>query len=640
MKHLGDITKLSGFEVPPVDCVTGGSPCQDLSVAGKRAGLAGERSGLFMEQIRLIKEMREHDRNIGRSGWAIRPRYMVWENVLGALSSNKGEDFRAVIEETIHIVDKDAVIPGPPKEGWHKSGVIVGDGWSIAWRCHDSQFHGVPQRRKRICLLADFNGDAAPRILFDPQLWRISEDPKPYEIISDSGEKSRSKVQPKCKGLQGNPKQGGETREGSAEGIREGTNSASKCLNALDAQSKRIQSVYCLQGGGETSQNSQGSNINKDVSFTLNAMDRHGVVYGIEPGAAQRMNPENRISEELSPTLRSNMGDNQVAVAYKNDDSFTAVYRGDSITSPVNASNPQNGDPCHTLTGDNRNYLIQTASFDHGQGSGAYSLGYAVELAGTVEAGKTKSVLTAVGVDAYNQTTTGDVSMAMTAERSDPQHIPCVCMDVFHLDSDEETALTLKQRDYKDPHVVLEAKTVMGEDITPTFVSRMSSSVGNTQDEMNVVTYQNTSCSLMASGYDKLGTQEAANDMYVTPNSIVRRLTPMEAERLQGFPDGWTDIGDWVDSKGKVHKTSDSNRYKALGNSIATPFWFWLLRRISAQYERPATLGSLFDGIGGFPYCWEKCNGKGTAIWASEIEEFPIAVTKIHFPEKEEENNV
>ena len=117
-------------------------------------------------------------------------------------------------------------------------------------------------------------------------------------------------------------------------------------------------------------------------------------------------------------------------------------------------------------------------------------------------------------------------------------------------------------------------------------------------------------------------------------NSVVRRLTPLECERLQGFPDGWTDIGDWTDSNGKTHKAADSQRYKALGNSIATPFWFYLLRRISAQYERPATLGSLFDGIGGFPYCWERCNGKGTAVWASEIEEFPIAVTKLRFPEE------
>lgn len=118
-------------------------------------------------------------------------------------------------------------------------------------------------------------------------------------------------------------------------------------------------------------------------------------------------------------------------------------------------------------------------------------------------------------------------------------------------------------------------------------------------------------------------------------DSVVRRLTPLECERLQGFPDGWTDIGEWVDTKGKLHKEADSPRYKALGNSIAIPFWFWLLRRISSQYERPATLGSLFDGIGGFPLAWERCNGRGTAIWASEIEEFPIAVTKKHFPEED-----
>jgi DNA (cytosine-5)-methyltransferase 1 len=130
-----------------------------------------------------------------------------------------------------------------------------------------------------------------------------------------------------------------------------------------------------------------------------------------------------------------------------------------------------------------------------------------------------------------------------------------------------------------------------------------------------------------------LRAQEHGHPSGVAFNSVVRRLTPLECERLQGFPDGWTDIGDWVDSKGKKHRASDSPRYKALGNSIALPFWFWLLRRISAQYERPATLGSLFDGIGGFPLCWERCNGKGTALWASKIEEFPIAVTKIRFSE-------
>lgn len=119
----------------------------------------------------------------------------------------------------------------------------------------------------------------------------------------------------------------------------------------------------------------------------------------------------------------------------------------------------------------------------------------------------------------------------------------------------------------------------------------------------------------------------------VRTGMIVRRLTPMECERLQGYPDGWTDIGEWMDSKGKRRKDADSPRYKALGNSIALPFWDFLAKRISAQYLRPVTMGSLFDGIGGFPLVFERHNGKGTARWASEIEEFPIAVTKLRFGE-------
>ena len=120
-------------------------------------------------------------------------------------------------------------------------------------------------------------------------------------------------------------------------------------------------------------------------------------------------------------------------------------------------------------------------------------------------------------------------------------------------------------------------------------------------------------------------------ETYPVQNMVVRRLTPMECERLQGYPDGWTDIGEWMDSKGKRHKDADSPRYKALGNSIALPFWDFLAKRISAQYLRPVTMGSLFDGIGGFPLVFERHNGKGMARWASEIEEFPIAVTKLRF---------
>ena len=137
----------------------------------------------------------------------------------------------------------------------------------------------------------------------------------------------------------------------------------------------------------------------------------------------------------------------------------------------------------------------------------------------------------------------------------------------------------------------------------------------------NGITEDGTSTTLTA--------QEKDRPMIGT--SIVRRLTPLECERLQGFPDGWTDIGEWVDSKGKKHKEADSPRYKALGNSIALPFWEWLARRICAQYERPMTLGSLFDGIGGFPLAFSRAGA--IPVWASEIEEFPIAVTKVRFPE-------
>ena len=174
MIHLGDITKIDGFDIPLVDVVTGGSPCQDLSVAGKRAGLDGEQSGLFMEQIRVIKEMREHDRAKGTPVEYIRPRYMVWENVPGAFSSNSGKDFQAVLTEVVRIVKPDAPdVPLPERGGrWNKSGCLMGTGrfgcpFSIAWRVHDAQFWGVPQRRKRIALVADFAGFSAPEILFE-----------------------------------------------------------------------------------------------------------------------------------------------------------------------------------------------------------------------------------------------------------------------------------------------------------------------------------------------------------------------------------------------------------------------------------------------------------------------------------------
>ena len=170
MTHVGDITKLNGADLPPVDIICGGSPCQDLSVAGARAGLAGARSGLFMEQMRIVREMRVADQKRGHFGVDIRPRWMCWENVPGAFSSGtpKYEDFRIVLEEIVRISFPDEVVPSPYPGSWPDAGELrAGDEFSLAWRCLDAQYWGVAQRRKRIFLLADFAGLLAPQLLFD-----------------------------------------------------------------------------------------------------------------------------------------------------------------------------------------------------------------------------------------------------------------------------------------------------------------------------------------------------------------------------------------------------------------------------------------------------------------------------------------
>lgn len=455
MIHLGDITKIKGAKIEPVDCITAGSPCQDLSVAGKRAGLEGERSGLFMEQIRIIKEMREHDRNNGRTDEFIRPRYMVWENVPGAFSSNKGEDFRCVLEETAKVAERDAVIPGPPKGKWSKSGAIMGDGWSIAWRVHDAQFWGVPQRRKRIALVADFGGFSAPEVLFER------------------------------KGLSRDSEKSGEAREGAAAHAQGGTGKA--------------------------------------ISF----QERAG-----KPGGGKGILIQDERTGALS-TL------NNQSVCYLND--HAVAYRKTS----------------------------HAKSAEDGQGWAETEVN---DTLNAFDSGETRTPTVVVGLETFHCTTEVDEEKVGAQTARGPG---AVCTN-YKADGAEGKGIAFA--------------TVGDHDGRPT-------------DMTNLVQCE----------------------------SIVRRLTPLECERLQGFPDGWTDIGEWTDSKGKARKCSDSARYKALGNSIAIPFWFYILRRMAAQYERPATLGSLFDGIGGFPLCWERCNGKGTARWASEIEEFPIAVTKHWF---------
>lgn len=239
MEHLGDITALSGYTAMPVDVVIGGSPCQDLSLAGRRKGLTGARSGLFLEQIRVIKEMRNARKD--------QPRYMVWENVIGAFSSNGGEDFWTILTETAQVAEGNAVIPRPPGGKWRKSGCIMGDGWSIAWRVLNAQFWGVPQARRRIALIADFGGYSAPEILFDRE---------------------------------------------SVRGATAACGSTQENL-AARAESNPHPSVWCLQGNAIDRSDTAGCNgkgWKEGVSYTLNTIDRHGVCI-LQQGIARRLTP-------------------------------------------------------------------------------------------------------------------------------------------------------------------------------------------------------------------------------------------------------------------------------------------------------------------------------------------------------------
>lgn len=231
MKHLGDISKVSGYEIDPVDIITFGSPCQDLSIAGKRAGLKHEangdeettRSGLFMEAVRIIKEMREATNGLY-------PRFALWENVPGAFSSNKGEDFRIVLEELIKIVEPEAVMPAVPAKGWAYADSYVGDGWSLAYRVFDAQYWGVPQRRRRIHLVLDLGGKCAREILFERE------------------------------GLRGYFAEGGTPRKavaGDAQNCAGADDRERNCLTPWDVQSRRVFTVdgtwpalYGGEGGG------------------------------------------------------------------------------------------------------------------------------------------------------------------------------------------------------------------------------------------------------------------------------------------------------------------------------------------------------------------------------------------------------
>lgn len=341
------------------------------------ANLRFTRSGLFMEQIRVIKEMREEDRKNGRADKHIRyirPRYMVWENVCGAFSSNGGEDFRAVLEETAKVADKDAVIPRPENGKWSYSGCIVGNGWSIAWRTHDAQYWGVPQRRKRICLVADFDGDTAGKILFDVQLRGEAEYTDTFKTVSDIGTESRSEVQPFSESVSRDTEQGETERKGTSADVEgsvgETGDSAVDATHALSFQEragkpgggKRIliqeektgslstlcnQSV-CCDGSEEIISSDREIAGTLDVSYYKGCGTRRGrertIVLNDQGGEVMG------VSEEVSGALRAQEHGHQPVVygisAYdsnsmKSSNPHSGIYKADtSRTLDMNGGSP------------------------------------------------------------------------------------------------------------------------------------------------------------------------------------------------------------------------------------------------------------------------------------------------------------
>jgi DNA (cytosine-5)-methyltransferase 1 len=543
MKHLGDITKISGAEIEIVDVITGGSPCQDLSIAGKRAGLAGARSGLFMEQVRIVKEMREHDRKSGRTGDMVRPRFMVWENVPGAFSSNKGRDFAAVLEEIIRIAEPEAPDIDVPEKGWPTWGGYhdeVGGRWSVAWRVHDAQYWGVPQRRRRISVVADFGGDTAGEILFER------------------------------KSVSGHPAESGAAGEGPSTGAESGASYAVRIRGGCDGGGKGAlvqteksgtlgtgndQTIFCLQGNAIDRADTTGCNgkgWREDTCYTVNTIDRPAVCAGFKLGNSEQSRSIG-YAEEQSPTLNAECGGNKPAVLCLNDQGGNVMGVSHDVSGTLRAQ-------------------------EHGHQPTVLDMSHACDIIRDC----------------------GEVSPSLQARMgTGGNQIPLTYQTVTGTLSPGAHAGSYNGQDAYNDMLVCGA--------TPDVAHALRAKA--------------------ACAY-----REDA-ETYPVQNMVVRRLTPMECERLQGYPDGWTAIGEWMDSKGKRHKDADSPRYKALGNSIALPFWDFLAKRISAQYLRPVTMGSLFDGIGGFPLVFERHNGKGTARWASEIEEFPIAVTKLRFGE-------
>lgn len=408
MKHLGDVSKVKGGEIEPVDIITFGSPCQDMSIAGKRAGLKhadiGDaettRSGLFLEAIRIIKEMREATNGVY-------PRYAIWENVPGAFSSNRGEDFRTVLEEFIRVKEKDAVMPDVPKAGWPYADCYSGNGWSLAYRVFDAQYWGVPQRRRRIYLVADFRGQRAGEILLKPEGLRRNS----AQSGTHGQETARCAKNSVGTAIGGVDRYNQSFLPGLAQTLRasgggdctptvlapvavyyhqgNGIDRAGKCLTAYSFDSlssnsmksknphsgcRAVEIAKTLDTGyPDPSKNQGGIAIVEKIilddqggqqisvctdgkSPTLRAEAHGNAPYVINKKTLVYDTRGNGAGETV-PTItgdHNNRITNYTALCCE-----AVVYDGANITSPLNKTNPQAGDPCHTISTDSRNYIVR-----------------------------------------------------------------------------------------------------------------------------------------------------------------------------------------------------------------------------------------------------------------------------------------
>ena len=517
MLHVGDITKLDGAKLPPVDVICGGSPCQDLSVAGLRKGLAGERSGLFMDQVRIVKEMRAEDERRGVSDDFIRPRYLVWENVPGAFSSANGEDFRAVIEEIVHIKDSTCHVPRPDTGRWESAGAaILGDQFSLAWRVLDAQYWGVAQRRRRIFLVADFGGLTAPKILFEQE--RLLGDPAEGQgqgkgVTTTAGNSSADSG-------------GSRVAEEKEVDIfafhinqREETINLNGISGALMATTNMQMQTFVAEGMRKfesaekeeecLSLNDQGGermDVSVDVTATLRAgMSGHPpLVMGIQQGSAGTEEiPDPALTEEAET------GGNNQQILFENH-GIDARYTGPHEVAPTMSARYGTGGNNVPLVSDMpESYCIAGNIIDREVQNGGNGLGCQPDISYTLTSADRHAVFSRQRSDEFLQN-------RVTATQSARQH-----------------------KDATD--LVCEP-------------------------------YQNTVGTIGYTDHKGINNQYVSEDKCIVENRrLIRRLTPLECERLQGFPDHWTDIPG----------ASDSARYKALGNSVAIPCVDFVLRGIA-----------------------------------------------------------